>query len=107
MNISATSPGESPVPKVRVEYDTREVQFASQFMVSGSGEGIILELSGGVITDSRTGELILPIQSRVGLTVGGARRLVEMLERALEKLPSADREPPSSTAARLPKLHAT
>ncbi|TVP94073.1 MAG: hypothetical protein EA381_20490 [Planctomycetaceae bacterium] len=91
-------------PRVRVEYDTREVQFASQFIVSGSAEGILLELSGGTISDDRTGELVLPIQSRIGLTAGGARRLAEMLLRALEQVPGDGTSHSSVHAARLPKL---
>ena len=90
--------------RVRVEYDTRQVQFASQFIVSGSAEGILLELSGGTVTDDRTGEIILPIQTRVGLTAGGAKRLAEMLLRALERIPAEGTANPSVHAARLPKL---
>lgn len=90
-------------PEVRIEYESKQVLFASQFLVTGSDEELILDFSGGLINDQATGTLVLPIQSRVAMTPAGARRLISMLERALQQ-PGSREAPAESHAARLPKL---
>ena len=71
---------------LRIEYDTRTAQYASQVILNAHRDEILVDFSSGVIPDpdSDTGERILPIHTRIALTKSGAERLHSLLGRALE-----------------------
>ena len=91
-------------PEIRIEYETKQVSFVSQFVVSGSDEQLILDLSAGLIKDPRSDELVLPIQTRLAMTPAGARRLIAMLERSLAQSAADSGTTETHSTARLPKF---
>ena len=74
---------------VRVRYDTTEVAYASQFIVSAGAEEIVVGISPGFVTDPNSRENLLPIHSRIAMTPGGARRLMQALGNALSGIENA------------------
>jgi hypothetical protein len=75
--------------KVNVRYDKTDTVYASQFVINASPEELIVNFSPGYITDPRTNEQLLPIQTRIALTPTGAARLVQTLSAALRNLQAA------------------
>ena len=102
-----TDPSAAPTVTVRVRYDTTEVSYASQFIVTAGAEEIVVGMSPGFVTDPNSKENLLPIHSRIAMTPSGAKRLVQALANALKGLeknaaPGAAGTPPRE--AGLPKL---
>lgn len=71
---------------LRIEYDTRSAQYASQVILNAHRDEILVDFSSGIIpdTDPNSNERILPIHTRIALTKLGAERLHSLLGRALE-----------------------
>jgi hypothetical protein len=87
--------------KVRIQYTKTEVEFASQCVVNANQEEVILNFSPGYLADPQTNDRLLPIQTRIAMSPGGAARLVQTLTTALRNLQEARKAPsgPSETVA--------
>jgi len=86
--------------QIKVRYNETNAQFASQFILNSSEEDIIINFSSGPLTDPSTNETILPIHTRIGMTVEAAKRLQNVLSQVL----SAPAQPDTPDQAKLPKM---
>ncbi len=77
--------------QIKVRYNETSATFASQFIVNINGDELILNCSPGPLTDPATGETILPVDCRIGMTMNGARRLHDVLTRVLTQRGTAAR----------------
>jgi len=68
-------------PKLRFEQTT--ALYASQFVITATGEEVIVNFSSGNQSDASSGESYLPIHTRIALTATGARRLTNLINQAL------------------------
>jgi hypothetical protein len=83
MTPKTTEPGSTR--KIRVKYEKFEAQYANQTVLSGSGEEVFLDFSSGPVPDASTGEMLLPIHTRIAMTTAGARRLLAALQQTLKR----------------------
>ncbi len=69
--------------QIKVRYNETSATFVSQFIVNINGDELLLNCSPGPIADPATGETILPVDCRLGMTMSAARRLHDVLTRVL------------------------
>lgn len=67
----------------QLRYEQTSALYASQFVISATGDEVIINFSSGTLTDSNNGETYLPIHTRIALSASGARKLVNLLNQAL------------------------
>ncbi|VAX09914.1 hypothetical protein MNBD_GAMMA26-1453 [hydrothermal vent metagenome] len=89
---------------VRLRYEQTDASFASQFVVNANQEEVILNISSGYINDPQSGDTLLPIQSRIAMSTGGAVRLINTLSKALQEMQEARDKSGGTLEAGLPKL---
>ncbi|ALG66890.1 DUF3467 domain-containing protein [Beggiatoa leptomitoformis] len=99
----SNKPTDKKPQQVRVRYEQTTAIYASQFVLSVTGEEVIVNFSSGSLPDPATGEAHLPVHTRIALSPDGAKRLVNLLNQALAS--SGTTETVSSGAARLPTLN--
>ena len=87
--------------QIKVRYNETSALYASQFIVNTSGEDLIINFSSGPITDPASGESILPVHSRMAMTVNGARRLHAVLGNILSKQGADTAKIPGAAQAKL------
>lgn len=92
---------DSPKQQVKVSYKETSALFCSQFICTSSEEDITVGFSSGPITDSATGEAILPVHTRIAMTLDGARRLHATLGRLLNQ---QEQTIANKAQAQLPKI---
>jgi len=68
---------------LRVQYSDTAAKFAGQVVVKGTREEVFLEFSEGAFVDSRDGKAVLPVHSRIVMTIQGANRLLQALGKVL------------------------
>ncbi|OUD13312.1 DUF3467 domain-containing protein [Thioflexithrix psekupsensis] len=91
---------DNPSPRqVRVRYEQTQALYASQFVLNVTGEEVIINFSSGSLPDPTTGDMHLPIHSRIALSQQGVRQLVQLLNQAL-----ASQQQETANTARLPSL---
>ncbi len=71
---------------IQVKYDDLSAKYASQVLINSTREEIFLDFSAGAFNDHAAGKTILPINSRIVMTLPGARRLLQALGQALSTL---------------------
>ncbi len=69
--------------KLKVKYETMSAQYASQCILNSTKEEILLDFSSGVVPDPATGQPVVPVHTRIAMTMGGALRLRNLLDKAL------------------------
>ncbi len=69
--------------QVKVRYNETSSLFASQFLINTSTEDITINFSSGPMSDPTNGETILPVHTRMSMTMAGARRLHAVLGKIL------------------------
>lgn len=100
--MSTTKTSEPKFPQqLQLRYEQTSALYASQFVISATGEEIIINFSSGSLLDPSSGETYLPIHTRVALSATGARKLVTLLNQAL----SATLTTPAVVTTKPPKLH--
>lgn len=72
-------------PNVKVRYETTGVVYVSQFLLNANPEEILVNCSSGYISDPASNEHLLPIQLRMVMTSGAAKRLYDSLGQALKQ----------------------
>ena len=87
--------------QIKVRYNETSALYASQFIVNTSGEDLIIYFSSGPITDPAGGESILPVHTRMAMTINGARRLHSVLENILGKQGADAAKIPAAAQAKL------
>ncbi|HFQ88861.1 MAG TPA: hypothetical protein ENK27_02195 [Desulfobulbus sp.] len=80
--------------QIKVRYSETSATFASQFIVNINGDELILNCSPGPLADPSSGESILPVDCRIGMTMSAARRLHDVLTRVLTQQGSAGKDVP-------------
>lgn len=75
--------------KLKIRYQEMAARYANQVIIHSTKEEVIMDFSSGVVPDPITGESTIPVHTRIALTMGGARRLYELLGRSLERDSSA------------------
>ena len=97
----------TPQSQIQVRYAETSSLYSSQFLINSTEEDITIGFSSGYISDPGSKETILPIHSRISMTLQGARRLHNLLAKILQQ----DSEPatgkstiPDTAKARLPKM---
>jgi len=92
MNAETSAPPKTAKQvDIQVKYDDLSAKYASQVLINSTREEIFLDFSAGAFNDQVAGKMILPINSRIVMTLPGARRLLQALGKALstlEKLPA-------------------
>ena len=86
---------------VRVHYEEMAAKYAGQFVVNRSEDGIVIGFSSGLIEDPASEQLLLPVHSRVAMSISGAKKLMAVLENATSETPAGNE---SSTEAQLPRI---
>lgn len=86
MNMETPSPRPQKQVDVQVKYDDMTAKFASQVIVNGTREEVFLDFSGGVLVDQREGKAILPVHTRIAMTLPGAERLLQALGKILSEV---------------------
>lgn len=71
--------------KLKVKYETMSAQYASQCILNSTKEEILLDFSSGVVPDPDSGQPVVPVHTRIAMTMGGAMRLRNLLDKALNK----------------------
>ncbi|MDM8558822.1 hypothetical protein [Candidatus Parabeggiatoa sp. HSG14] len=72
---------ENKLPQLRYEQTT--ALYASQFVISATGEEVIINFSSGNMPDPTTGNAYLPVHTRIALSSTGARKLANLINQAL------------------------
>jgi hypothetical protein len=70
---------------IKVRYNETSALFASQFIINSTAEDLTINFSSGALSDPGSGETILPIHTRIALTMEGARRLQGVLNQVLNQ----------------------
>lgn len=96
----------TPQTQIQVRYSETSSLYSSQFLINSTEEDITIGFSSGYISDPGSKETILPIHTRIGMTLQGARRLHNLLAKILqpEKDPAPGKAIPDAAKARLPKM---
>lgn len=85
--------------QIKVRYNETSALYASQFIVNTSAEDLTINFSSGPITDPGSNESILPVHTRMAMTINGARRLHSVLGNILNQQDAnASGIPPSAQA---------
>ena len=90
--------------QIKVRYNETSALYASQFIVNTSGEDLTINFSSGPITDPASGESILPVHTRMAMTINGARRLHAVLGNILNKPSGNAADIPETAHARVPDI---
>ncbi len=96
-----TTPQRHPQESVDVNYETTSILHITQFLLSATGEDVVIDCSCGAVSDPATGRLTVPVHSRIALPWSVAERLVKSLNQAIanQRQQSAPvRTPPPHTA---------
>ena len=89
--------------QIKVRYNETSALYASQFIVNTSGEDLIINFSSGPITDPAGGESILPVHTRMAMTINGAR-LHAVLGNILSKQAGEAAKIPEAAQAKVPDI---
>lgn len=90
--------------QIKVRYNETSALYASQFIVNTSNEDLTINFSSGPITDPASGESILPVHTRMAMTINGARRLHAVLGNILKKQADAASGIPEAAQAKVPEI---
>lgn len=89
--------------KVKIRYESLSALFANQFVVNRSEDDITIGFSSGAIDDPAAEGMLLPVHSRVAMSLKSARKLIDILSKALESSPGSSCD---TSEARLPRIDA-
>ena len=105
-------------PRIEVQYEQRSALYASQFVLNGAEEELVLDCSPGVVIESPEARPVMPIHTRLAMSWGAAKKLAVLLQKALAQhaadataagatVPTADGSPAPAKYAKLPAIEAT
>lgn len=96
-----------PQPQIQVRYTETSSLFSSQFLINSTEEDITIGFSSGYISDPGSKETLLPIHTRISMTLQAARRLQNLLAKILPQENQATTGKaaiPDAARAQLPKM---
>lgn len=70
---------------IKVRYNETSALFASQFLINSTAEDLTINFSSGALSDPGSGEAILPVHTRIAMTMEAARRLQGILNQVLNQ----------------------
>ena len=76
---------ETDTTKLKVKYENMTAQYASQCILNSTKEEVLLDFSSGVVPDPTTGQPVVPVHTRIAMTMAGAMRLKNLLDKAMTK----------------------
>ena len=88
--------------QIKVRYSETSALFASQFIVNTTNEDLTINFSSGPIVDPAGGDTVLPVHTRIAMTMAAAKRLHGVLDSILNTQKSGDA--PAAAQAQLPKI---
>ena len=88
--------------QVKVRYTETSALFASQFLINTTPEDLTINFSSGPIVDPTGNETVLPIHTRIAMTLSAAKRLHTALGSLLTQ--QKDGGVPAAAQAQLPKI---
>ena len=94
-------------PQIQVRYSETSSLYSSQFLINSTEEDVTVGFSSGYLSDPGSKETILPIHTRISMTLQGARRLHGLLAKILQQENATDADSPAvpeAAKARLPRL---
>jgi hypothetical protein len=86
----------------RVVHEPLLPLYASQFVLLGNDEHLVIDCAPAVLSDQRTGQPSLPVHTRLVLSWSGAQRLAALLAQALKQHAAGPAQPAGRPAAALP-----
>ena len=86
---------------IKARYEQLSAMFVNQFIINRAEDDILIGFSSGAIEEPGTKDMLLPIHTRVAMSVSSARKLVALLTRAIDASKSTSSR---STEARLPRI---
>jgi hypothetical protein len=95
---------QSKQQQVKVRYNETSALFASQFIINTTNEDLTINFSSGAITDPASGESVMPVHTRMAMTLSGAQRLHAVLGSILKQQAAAAAGIPEKAQAQLPKI---
>jgi hypothetical protein len=109
---------ESASSRIEVQYEQRSALYASQFVLNGAEEELVLDCSSGLVVNVPDGRPVMPIHTRLAMSWGAAAKLAVLLNRAVAQhaadqksaastTPAADDAGATGTYAKLPAIEAT
>ena len=82
--MSTTNTSDDSLPQQpKLHFERTAALYASQFVISATGDEVIINFSSGNQSDAQTGENYLPVHTRIAMTATGARRLAGLINQAL------------------------
>ncbi len=94
-------------PQIQVRYSETSSLYSSQFLINSTEEDVTIGFSSGYLSDPGSKETILPIHTRISMTLQGARRLHTLLSKILQQESGTEAgrsAVPDAAKARLPRL---
>ena len=97
---------------MEIQYDQRTALYASQFIINGADDELVLDCSSGVLLDAPNGKVLMPVHTRLAMSWGAARRLVTLLHQAIDNHDATQNDNASAPTAgavklaKLPKIEA-
>ena len=83
MSTSKTKTSENKNQPLQLRYEQTTALYAAQFVITSSGDDVIINFSSGGMPDSRSGGTYLPVHTRIALTPAKARQLANLINQAL------------------------
>ena len=68
---------------VKIRYEETKAVYASQFVVNTTAEEVIINFSSGYLMDPASGDTLLPVHSRIALSIPAAARLSNVIAHVL------------------------
>ena len=100
--------GNGSKPQIDVQYEQRTAVYASQFILNGADDELVMDCSSGVVLESQDGHPVMPIHTRLAMSWGAAKRLTTLLNQALRNHESQQASVPTgnggSKYAKLPSI---
>jgi len=95
---------EQKTQQIKVKYIETTSLYASQFIINTSDEDVTINFSSGPIADPASGEMLLPIHTRLSMTMAGARRLHAVLGKIISQQQDAQEKIPAGAQAKIPDI---
>lgn len=91
---------------IGIRYEQTTIINATQFLISGDDEQLILDGSSGPIRSEDGESAVLPIHTRLGMTWSAARRLTASLNEAMRRHETGQLDVPDTSYERQDKRQA-
>lgn len=73
-----------PEMTVKLKYEMKSALYSNQFVLNQAADELFVDFSSGPIPDPASGQTIIPIHTRMALSYTSAKRLANLLLKAVE-----------------------